>query len=171
MPPSTSKVSRIRQNPASPASRSSTLYYDLDAISSGDSVSGDSALRSSPVSMVDQELAVISVHSSDSDHDLLDELFQFRSLNGPLSPVPDCVSLSVVESPSHYPALAEPVVLSTISFAHISPNLVREVGSSGTLDVYPFYEVSPDTMCDIPPPLPVTPPFSEGDRRARSLYL
>ena len=70
-----------QENPASPASRSSTLYYDLDAISSGDSVSGDSALRSSPVSMVDQELAVISVHSSDSDHDLLDELFQFRSLN------------------------------------------------------------------------------------------
>ena len=32
---------------------------DLDTISSGDSVSGDNALRTSPVLMVDQELAVI----------------------------------------------------------------------------------------------------------------
>ena len=69
---------------------------DLDTISSGDSVSGDNALRTSPVLMVDQELAVILVHSNDSDPDPSDELCQFRSLNGPLLPVPSDVSWSCV---------------------------------------------------------------------------
>ena len=91
------------------------LYFDLDAISSRDSVSGDGALRTRLVSMVDQELAVISAHSSDSDPDPSDELCQFRSLNGPLLPVPAGVSLCVVESHSHYPAPADPVVLSALS--------------------------------------------------------
>ena len=72
--------------------------------------------------MIDEEPAVNSVHSSGSDPDLSDELCQFRYLNGPLSPVPAGVSLCVVESPSHYPALAEPVVLSALSSVQISPN-------------------------------------------------
>ena len=86
-------------------------------------MSGDNVLRTIPVSMVDLELAVISVHSSDSDPDPSDELCQFRSLNEPLSPVHAGVSLCVVESPSHY--LDEPVVLSALSSVHISPNRVR----------------------------------------------
>ena len=65
------------ENPAfPPASRTSSRSLDLDAISSVDFRSSDSALRASPVSMVDPEPAVMPVHSSDSDPDLVDELLQ-----------------------------------------------------------------------------------------------
>ena len=117
------------------------MCLDLNAISSGDSESGSSALRASPVSMVDQQIAVISVHSSDRDPDSLDELCQSRSLIEPMSPVPVGVSFRVVELPLHYQAPAEPVVLSAVSSVLISPNRVREDCSSATLDVYPVYEV------------------------------
>ena len=137
------------------------MCLDLDAISSGDSESGSSALRASPVSMVDQDIAVISVHSSDSDPDSSDEPCQSRSLTELELPVPVGVSFRVVESPSHYQALAEPVGLSAISSVLISPNRVREDCSSATLDVYPVYEVSPDTTSYVPATTPETPPSSE----------
>ena len=124
--------------------------------------SGDGALCTSPVSMIDEEPAVISVYSSDSDPDLSEELCQFRPLNGPLSPVPSDVSLGVVESPSHYPTPAEPVVLSAVSSVQISPNRVREDCSSVTLDVYPVYEVSTNTTYYVPTISPVTPQIPEG---------
>ena len=111
----------------SPASRSSKLCHDLAAISSGDSESSDGALCTSPVSMIVEEPAVISVHSTDSDPDLSEELCQFRPFSGPLSPVPSDVSLDVVESPSHYPAPAEPVVLYVVS----SVQMISQPGPGG----------------------------------------
>ena len=66
-----------------------------------------------------------------------------------------------MESPSHYLAPADPVVLSAVSSVLISPNRVREDCSSVTLDVYPVYEVSLDTMGYVPANAPVTPPSSE----------
>ena len=67
------------------------------------------------------------MHSSDSDPDSLDEPCQSRSLIEPVSPVPAGVSFCVVESPSHYQALAEPVVLSAVSsnYVLISPNRLQ----------------------------------------------
>ena len=48
---------------------SQSMCLDLDAISSGDSEFGSSAFRASLVSIVDQEIAVISVHASDTEPD------------------------------------------------------------------------------------------------------
>ena len=78
-----------------------------------------------------------------------------------MSPVPTNVSVCVVESPSHYPSPTDPVVLSAVSSMLISPNRVWEDCSSVTLDVYPVYEVSPDTMCWVPANAPVMPPSSK----------
>ena len=130
----------VSGSPQSPASRS--LCLDLDAISSGDSeVGAGSALRASPV-------AVILVHSSDSDPDSSDE----RSLS---------VSVFVVESPSHYTTPDEPVMLSATSSVLISPNRVLEDCVSVTLDAYPVFEVSPDTTGYVPATPPVPPPSPE----------
>ena len=151
-----------QEYPASPTSLTSqSMCLDLDAISSGDSELGSSALRASPVLIVDQEIAVISVHSSDSDPDSSDEHCQFQSLSEPVSPVPASISFHVVESPSHYQAPAEHIVLSAVSSVLISPNRVQEDCSSTTLDVYPVYEVSQDTTGYVPATTPVTPPSSE----------
>ena len=76
-----------------------------------------------------------------------------------MSPIPTHVSGQVVESPSQYPAPAEPVELSAVSSVLISPNQVREDCSS-VLDVYPVYEVSPDTMGYIPSMAPGGPTSS-----------
>ena len=130
------------ENPASPpASRTSSWSLDRDAISSGDSRSSDSALRASPVSKVDPESAVMPTHSSVSDPDLVDELCQLQPLYVP-APVSASVSVGVVESPSHYPVPAEPVMLYVVSSAQVSPNQVRKERASVTLDVFPVYEVS-----------------------------
>ena len=67
-------------------------------------------------------------------------------------------SMGVMESPSRYPALAVPVM--TVS-AQVSPGRDREVSSSGTLDVFPVYENSPDTSYYVPATSPITPPFSK----------
>ena len=71
------------------------------------------------------------------------------------------VSVCVVESQSHYPAPADPVVLSAVSSMLISHNRVLEDCSSVTLDVYPVYEMSPDTTDYLPASAPVTPPAYE----------
>ena len=62
-----------------------------------------------------------------------------------MSPVPTDVPGRLFESPSHYSTPAAPVELSTASSVLISPNRVREDCSSGSLDVYPVFEVFPDT--------------------------
>ena len=102
-------------------------------------VSNSGASGASPVLIVDQEIAAISVHSSDSNPDSSDEGCLSDSPSEPVSPMPTSVSVHVVESP----AQAEPVVLSAVSSVLISPNRVREDCSSVSLDVYPVYEVSP----------------------------
>ena len=90
--------------PVSPASQS--LCLDLDAISYGDSDAkpGD-ALRASPIT-------VISVYSSDSDPDSSEVQSSAGSPSVPGSPTSSVASVCVVESPSHYPTLDEPVELS-----------------------------------------------------------
>ena len=141
------------ENPASsPAPRTSSRSLGRDAVSFGDFRSGDSVLRVSPVSMVYPEPAVMSVCSSDSDPDMVDELCRFQPLHAPVSPVSSYVSMSAVESPSHYPVPAEPVVLLAVSSTQVYPSRVREERSSGT----------PDTSCYVPVTSPVTPIFSEG---------
>ena len=77
-----------------------------------------------------------------------------------MSPIPTHVPGQVVESPSHYPAPAEPVELSAVFSVLISPNRVRENCSSVSLDVYPVYEVSPDTMGYVPSTAPGGPTSS-----------
>ena len=127
-----------------PSLASQSVCLDFDAMSSGDSeVSNSGAPCISPVAVVDQELTVISVHSSDTDPDSSDEGFLSYSHSEPVSPMPTNVSGQVVESPSHYPAQAEPVELSAVSSVLISPHRVREDCSSVSFDVYPVYEVSP----------------------------
>ena len=78
-----------------------------------------------------------------------------------MSPVSSNISMSVVESPSHYPVPTEPVVLSAVSSTPVSLSRVREERSSGTLDMFPVYEASPDTSCYVKATSPVTPLFSE----------
>ena len=104
---------------------------------------------------------MISVHSSDTQPDSSEERCQSQYPIELLSPVPASVSFLVVESPSHYQAPTEPIVLSAISSVPISPNRVREDCSSITLDVYPVYEVSPDTTGYVPATRPVMLPSSE----------
>ena len=65
-------------------------------------------------------------------------------------------------SPSHYPVPALPVVPSAVSSAWVSPEPIREVYSSGTLDVFSTYEPSPDTSLYVPATSPVTPALSGG---------
>ena len=84
----------------------------------------------------DQELTVISVHSSDTDPVCL-----LLGANTSATAVPEWV----FEFPSHYPIPAAPVELSAVSSVLLSPNRVRENYSSGSLDTYPVFEVSPDT--------------------------
>ena len=112
--------------------------------------------------MVDPEPAVMSIYFSDSDPDMVDELFRFQPLHAPMSPVSSNISIGAVESPSHYPATAEPVVLSAVSSTQVSPSQVWEERSSVTLDVFPVYEESPDSSYYVPATSPVIPPFSEG---------
>ena len=52
-------------------------------------------------------------------------------------------------------------MLSAVSSVQISPNRVQEDCSSVTLDVYPVYEVSPNTTGYVPATALVTPPSSE----------
>ena len=118
------------------------MCLDLDAISSGDSGSGSSALHAGLVSIVDHRSCWSGV-DSDSDQDSWDERCQSQSPIALLSRVSASISFLVVESPSYYQAPAEPIVLSAVSSILISPN--REDCSSMTLDAYPVYEVSPDT--------------------------
>ena len=134
-----------------------SLCLDLDAISSGDSEAGpSSAVCICPVLRVDEEFAVISVHSSDIDPDSSDERCPSDSQGEPVLPVP------------------EQVVLSAISSVRISPNQVQVDCSSETL-VYPVYQVSPDTSGYVPATAPVMPPSSDDllpasgspDRRLR----
>ena len=115
-------------------------------MSSGDSeASAGGAPAVSPVVISDQELTVISVHSSDTDPDSSEEDCLSHSRNKSTSPVPADVHGEVLESPSHYPTPAEPVELSSVSSVLISPNRDRENCSSGSLDMNPVFEVSPDT--------------------------
>ena len=95
-----------QEYPASlPSLASQSVCLDLDAISSGDSeVSTGGAPAVSPVVISDQELTVISVHSSDPDPDSSEEGCLSDSRSEPVSPVPTDVPGQVVESPSHYPA-------------------------------------------------------------------
>ena len=127
-------------------------------MSSGDSeVSNSGVPCVSPVFVVDQKLTVISVHSSDTDPDSSDEGCLSDTQSEPVSPIPTSISSHGVESPSHYPAPAEPVELLAISSVLISPNRVREDCSSVSLDVYLVYEVSPDTTGYIPSTAPGRP--------------
>ena len=77
-----------QEYPASPPSLASqSVCLDLDAISSGDSeVSNSGAPCFSPVFVVDQQIAVISVHSSDTDPDSSDEGCLSDSQSEPVSP-------------------------------------------------------------------------------------
>ena len=132
-----------------------SVCLDLDAISSGDlEVSNSGAPCVSPVVVIDQEFTIISAHSSDTDPDSSDEGYLSDSQSVTVSPIPTKVSGHVVESPSHYPAPAETVELSAVSSVLISPSRVREDCSSVSLDVYPVYEVSPDTMGCVPSTAP-----------------
>ena len=86
-------------------------------------------------------------------------LSHFQPLNRRQSPV-DVFSDSqiVVESPSLYDALAEPLDMSTVvdrvaqlsqssglSSVQLSPNRVCEDYMYNTLDVFPLFQVSPET--------------------------
>ena len=74
-----------QEYPASPPSLASrSVCLDLDAISSGSSeVSNSGAPCISPVVATEQELTVISVHSSDSS----EEVCLSDSLSEPVSPI------------------------------------------------------------------------------------
>ena len=101
----------MQEYPASPPSLASqSVCLDLDAISSGDSeVSNSGAPCVSPVVVTDQDLTVISVHSSDTDPDSEEEGCLSDSLSEPVSPIPTHVSDQVEESPSHYPHYPNPL--------------------------------------------------------------
>ena len=81
---------------------------------------------SDPEVVVDQKLTIISEHSSDTYPDSSDEGCLSDSQSEPASPILTNVSGHVVESLSHYPALAETVELLAVSSVLISPNRVRE---------------------------------------------
>ena len=118
MSPRTSDVPAGHVSPAaasSPASRSPSRSLRRVAVSSGDSWSGDSVYRASPVSMVDSVPVVMSIFSSDTDPDMEDELCRFRPLPAPVSPLSANDSMRVVESQLHYTASAVPVMSSAVS--------------------------------------------------------
>ena len=142
--------------PASPVSSASqSLCLDLDAISSEDSdAKSGNALNTSPIT-------VISVDSSDSDPDSS----EVHSSTGPSS-VPGSLtssgtSVCVVGVSLTLPTPDEPVVLSAPSSMLISPNHVWEDCISVTAEVYPVFEVSPDTTKSIltSPPAPPSSPM------------
>ena len=105
-------------------------------------------------------MSVSSVDSDDTNQTNLSmELSQFQPLNRPHSPV-DISSDSqvVVESPMYYEALTvlmdiyalvESVVqlsqISALSSVQLSPNRVCEDYSFDILDVFPVFQVSPET--------------------------
>ena len=81
-------------------------------------------------------------------------------------------TLIMVESPSHYgapdvpvdvPALFDTVAcmsqVSAFSSVLLSPNRVREDCTPMTADVFPIYQVSPDTTGYQPATSPITPPI------------
>ena len=140
-------------SPGYPASES--LCLDLDAILSGDSeVGASSDLHAHPV-------LVISMYSSDSDPDAVDDNFPSCPPSETGSPASASVSGCVVESPLHYVTPSEPVVLSAVSSIMISPNRVREDCMLVTRDTDPVFEVSPDTTGYVPATPPVPPPSAE----------
>ena len=106
---------------------------------------------------------MISVDSSDSDLDSSEVHSSTCSLSVPGSPTSSGASICVVESPSHYPTPDEPVMLSAVSSVLISPNRFREDCVSVTAEVYPVFEVSPDTTGSVlttPPAPPSSPTVS-----------
>ena len=141
-----------QEYPASPihlASQSPCL--DLDAISSEDSdVKPGDALSASPIT-------VISVDSSNGDPDSSEDHSSTGSSSLPGSHTSSSTSDCVVVSPSHYPTPEEPDVLSAESSVLISPNRVREDCTSVTAEVYPVFEVSPDTTGSVLTSMPVPP--------------
>ena len=145
-----------QENPASPLhSASQSPCLDLDAISSEDSdaKSGD-ALSASPIT-------VISVDSSNGDPDSSEDHSSTGSSSIPDSPTSSNTSGCVVVSPLHGPTPEEPVVLSAASSVLISPNRVREDCISVTAEVYPVFEVSPDTTGSVlaSPSVPLSSPM------------
>ena len=109
----------------------------------------------------------VSLVNSGGDNvqtDMSMELSRFQPLNRPHSPVDVSGDLHVVvESPSHYEAPAVPVnILALIErvvpmsqifalpFVQLSPNRVCEDYTCETVDVFPVYQVSPDTTGYIP---------------------
>ena len=100
---------------------------------------------------------------SDAEPDLEDKFRQVQPLPAPVSPVSTVPSLRKVESPSNYPALAVPIVSSTVA----------SVRSPGTMDAFPMYaglsrsellmpRQSPDAPGYFPMTSPVTPQRPEG---------
>ena len=107
-------------------------------------------------------ITVISVYSSDSDPDSSEVHSSASSPSVPGSPTSSGASVCVVES-SHYPTPDEPVMLSAASSVLTSPNRFRENCVSLTAEVYPVFEVSPDTTGSVltsPPALPSSPMVS-----------
>ena len=148
--------------PGDPAYSSASRSYSRSprrvAVSSG---SGDGVHPASPVSMVGSEPGAMSVFSSDAD--LEDELSRFRPLQAPVSPVSVVASMGVMESPSRYLEPVVPSVNSAVSSSvRVSSVQDREVSSAVTIDVFPVYELSPDTSYYVPETSPVTPLSSEG---------
>ena len=74
----------------------------------------------------DQELTVISVHSSDTEPDSSEEGCLFNVRCELVLPSPTAVPEGALESPSHYSIPTAPVELSAVSSVLISPNRVRE---------------------------------------------
>ena len=77
-----------------------------------------------------------------------------------MSPLSTTPSVGVMASLSHYPVVH--VVPSAVSSAWVSPEPVRELYSSGTLDVLPVYEPSPNLLLYVPATSPVTTALPEG---------
>ena len=134
----------------------STACVDLDAFSS--------------------ECSKSSVDSGNNNKtDLSLQLSRFQPLNHPHSPVDfSSDSQDVVESPSHYEAPAVPVnisaliesvvqqsQISALSSVQLFPNRMREDYSYATMDVFPVFQVSPETDGYLPAMSPVTPPVTD----------
>ena len=112
-----------------PASRLPSRSRHRVAVFNGDSMLGDSVHRTSPVSMVDSEPAVMSIFSSDTDPDMEDELARFQPLQAPVSHVSPNASMGVRELPSRYRAPVAPAVVSAVFSARVSPSRGKEVSS------------------------------------------
>ena len=74
-----------------------------------------------------------------------------------VSPLSTTSMVGVMTSPSQYPAPVAPVVPSVASSTRVSPALIWEAYSPGTLDVFPTYVPSPDVSLYVPTTSPVTP--------------